>query len=158
MIPFTHSLFFKALAKPWLGVGLSLHHSQRELSGPHRGSNRNPVAAASLSMVELKGGFLLFKIPLSPWMPPPPGFAKEKKNICLSLVLPTEEELLKTLNMFCCAFGKTRDSFLSIKFFLFFFLQCFIFFFLPSFNRKIPCGDETSTVFQPRHAASEILF
>lgn len=84
MIPFTHSLFFKALAKPWLGVGLSLHHSQEGLSGPHRRSNRNPVAATLWSMVELKGDFLLFKILLSPWMLPPSGFEREKKVLCLS--------------------------------------------------------------------------
>lgn len=54
-------------------------------------------------MVELKGGFLLFEIPLSPWMLPLPGFDKSRKKmpLCLSLVVqPEEEELLKTLNVF----------------------------------------------------------
>lgn len=40
------SLFFKVLAEPWLGVGLSLHPSQQELRGPHWCSNHNLVAAA----------------------------------------------------------------------------------------------------------------
>lgn len=35
VIPFTRSLFFKGLAEPRLGVGLSLHRSQQELLGPH---------------------------------------------------------------------------------------------------------------------------
>lgn len=115
MIPFTHSLFFKELAKLWLGVGLSLHHSQQELSGPHRRSNRYPVAAALWSMVELKGGFLLFEILLSPWMLPPPGFEKKTKkkttSLCLSLVVQLEEELLKTLDVFCDGFRNVQPVF-----------------------------------------------
>lgn len=65
-LSFTHSLFFKVPSGPWLGLGLILRPTQRELCRTHWCSYNAVAVALCVALGELETGILPLTMPLSP--------------------------------------------------------------------------------------------